>query len=265
MLNQVLLGRYIQGDSFIHRLDSRTKLLATFFFIFIIFLANNWVTYALLFAFVFLAIYLSQIPVNFFVKGIKPLLWIIIFTVGLQMFFTTGGTTYFQWHFIQITSFGIVNACYIFMRFVLIIVMSTLLTLTTPPLSLADSIEAILKPLEKIKFPVHELALMLSIAFRFVPTLMDEAQKIMNAQRARGVEFGEGSLVQQIKAVIPILVPLFVSAFNRALDLSLAMEARGYQGGEGRTKFRVLKYGKHDVYVFVAMSCLTMALVYLRG
>ena len=251
MLNQVLLGRYIQGDSFIHRLDSRTKLLSTFFFIFIIFLANNWLSYLLLFVFILLAIKLSQIPLDFFI-------------VGLQMFFTTGGTTYFEWHFIHITSFGIINACYIFMRFVLIIVMSTLLTLTTPPLSLADSIETLLKPLEKIKFPVHELALMLSIAFRFVPTLMDEAQKIMNAQRARGVEFGEGSMVQQIKAVIPILVPLFVSAFNRALDLSLAMEARGYQGGQGRTKFRVLQYSKQDLYVLVAMIILTAALFMTR-
>ncbi len=265
MLNQVLLGRYIQGNSFIHRLDSRTKLLSTFFFIVIIFLANNVVTYTILFLFMLLAIFLSEIPIDFFVKGIKPLLWIIIFTVVLQMLFTPGGTIYFQWHFISITSFGMLNAGFIFMRFLLIIVMSTLLTLTTPPLSLADSIESILSPLEKVKFPVHELALMLSIAFRFVPTLLDEAQKIMNAQRARGVEFGEGSIVQQIKAIIPILVPLFVSAFNRALDLSLAMEARGYQGGEGRTKFRVLKYDKQDGYVFVSMFCLMIALIILKS
>ena len=150
------------------------------------------------------------------------------------------------------------------MRFVLIIFMSTLLTLTTPPLLLADAIESILKPLKVIHFPVYEVALMLSIALRFVPTLMDETTKIMNAQRARGVDFGEGSLLQQMKSIIPILIPLFVSSFNRADDLATAMEARGYQGGEGRSKYRVLKWQTRDTLAFVAMAVLTVGLVILR-
>ncbi len=150
------------------------------------------------------------------------------------------------------------------MRFVLIIFMSTLLTLTTPPLSLADAIESILKPLKVVHFPVYEVALMLSIALRFVPTLMDETTKIMDAQRARGVDFGEGNLFQQMKAIVPILIPLFVSSFNRADDLATAMEARGYQGGEGRSKYRILKWRTRDTVAFITMGLLTVALLFLR-
>ena len=206
----------------------------------------------------------SKIKLSFFLKGVRPLLWLILFTVLLQIFFTRGGTVYWQWGFLSLTKFGLLNGAYIFMRFVLIIFMSTLLTLTTPPLSLADAIESILKPLKVIHFPVYEVALMLSIALRFVPTLMDETTKIMNAQRARGVDFGEGSLLQQMKAIVPILIPLFVSSFNRADDLATAMEARGYQGGEGRSKYRVLKWQTRDTLAFVAMAVLTIGLVILR-
>ena len=244
MLDKLLLGRYLQGDSFVHQLDPRTKFISTFVFIIIIFLANNWLTYLILAIFTLVALLASKIPMKFFWNGVKPLLWVILFTVVLQMLFTTGGDVYFEWGFIKITSFGVINAIYIFLRFVMIIFISTLMTLTTPPLQIADAMESIMKPLGKIGVPVHEIALMLSIALRFVPTLMDEAQKIMNAQRARGVDFGEGNLFEQMKAIIPILIPLFVSSFNRAEDLATAMEARGYQGGTGRTKYRVLTYGK---------------------
>ena len=209
-------------------------------------------------------ILISKIKLSFFLKGVRPLLWLILFTVLLQIFFTRGGTVYWQWGFLSLTKFGLLNGAYIFMRFVLIIFMSTLLTLTTPPLSLADAIESILKPLKVSHFPVYEVALMLSIALRFVPTLMDETTKIMNAQRARGVDFGEGSLLQQMKSIIPILIPLFVSSFNRADDLATAMEARGYQGGEGRSKYRVLKWQTRDTLAFVAMAVLTVGLVILR-
>ena len=265
MLDKLLLGRYLQGDSFIHRLDPRTKFLATFLFIIIVFLANNWLTYFILAIFTILALLVSKIPMSFFWNGVKPLLWVILFTVVLQMVFTTGGDIYVEWAFIKITSYGVINAIFIFLRFMFIIFISTLMTLTTPPLQIADAMESIMKPLGKIGVPVHEIALMLSIALRFVPTLMDEAQKIMNAQRARGVDFGEGNLFEQMKAIIPILIPLFVSSFNRAEDLATAMEARGYQGGTGRSKYRVLTYGKIDGIAATSLVILTIALVLFRG
>ena len=265
MLDKLLLGRYLQGDSFIHRLDPRTKFLATFLFIIIVFLANNWLTYFILAIFTMIALLASKIPMSFFWNGVKPLLWVILFTVLLQMVFTTGGEVYVEWAFIKITSYGVINAIFIFLRFMFIIFISTLMTLTTPPLQIADAMESIMKPLGKIGVPVHEIALMLSIALRFVPTLMDEAQKIMNAQRARGVDFGEGNLFEQMKAIIPILIPLFVSSFNRAEDLATAMEARGYQGGTGRSKYRVLTYGKIDGIAATSLVILTIALVLFRG
>ncbi|MER2118292.1 MAG: energy-coupling factor transporter transmembrane component T, partial [Enterococcus casseliflavus] len=190
---------------------------------------------------------------------------LILFTVGLQVLFTSGGETYWSWGIFNITQFGVMNGLFIFCRFVLIIFMSTLLTLTTPPLELSDAIEYLLRPLKVVRFPVHEVSLMLSIALRFVPTLMDETEKIMNAQRARGVDFGEGSLVQKMKAVIPLLIPLFVSSFNRAEDLATAMEARGYQGGEGRTKYRILHWHLQDTIVMVAFGLMTIVLVFIRS
>ena len=265
MLDKLLLGRYLQGNSFIHRLDPRTKFLATFVFIIIVFLANNWLTYFILAVFTLIALFASKIPMSFFWNGVKPLLWVILFTVLLQMVFTTGGEVYIEWAFIKITSYGVINAIFIFLRFMFIIFISTLMTLTTPPLQIADAMESIMKPLGKIGVPVHEIALMLSIALRFVPTLMDEAQKIMNAQRARGVDFGEGNLFEQMKAIIPILIPLFVSSFNRAEDLATAMEARGYQGGTGRSKYRVLTYGKIDGIAATSLVVLTITLVLFRG
>ncbi|MBB5177826.1 energy-coupling factor transporter transmembrane component T family protein [Melissococcus plutonius] len=265
MTNKLIFGRYIPGNSFIHTLDPRTKLIASFYYILIIFLANNWQTYLLLAVFTFLAILLSKINLAFFVRGIRPLLWLILFTVSLQILFTRGGTTYWEWGIFSLTFNGIANGLLIFCRFVLIIFMSTLLTLTTSPLALADAIEYLLCPLKVIRFPVHEVSLMLSIALRFVPTLMDETEKIMNAQRARGVDFGEGSLIQKMKAVIPLLIPLFVSSFNRAEDLATAMEARGYQGGEGRTRYRILYWHKNDLVVLLFFVLLTVGLFILRS
>ena len=193
------------------------------------------------------------------------MIWLILFTVMLQVLFSQGGTVYFKWWIFSVSSFGLQNGAFIFIRFVLIIFMSTLLTLTTPPLSLSDAIEYLLRPLKVVKFPAHEISLMLSIALRFVPTLMDETEKIMNAQRARGVDFGEGNLMQKMKAVVPLLIPLFVSSFNRAEDLAIAMEARGYQGGEGRTKYRVLHWKLNDSLVVVVFALLTVCLVWLRA
>ena len=206
-MNKILLGRYLPGSSLILRLDPRAKLLLSFYFVIIIFLANNWSSYFLLFFFMALTILLAKIKIGFFWKGVRPLIWLILFTVVLQIFFSTGGTVYWHWGILSVTSTGLVSGIYVFCRFVLIIFMSTLLTLTTPPLEIAGAMESLLKPLKKVHFPVYEVSLMLSIALRFVPTLMDEALKIMNAQRSRGVNFDQGSLMQRLKAVVPLLIP----------------------------------------------------------
>lgn len=264
MMEKLIFGRYIPGDSLIHRLDPRAKLMGAIWFIIIIFMANNWLTYLVLALFVLTAIKLSEISPKFFINGVKPLIWLILFTVILQILFTSGQTIWFRLGPIVISQEGIMNGVFIFMRFVLIIFMSTILTLTTMPLSLTDAIEYLLRPLDVVKVPVHEIALMLSIALRFVPTLMDETEKIMNAQRARGIDFGEGSIYQQMKAIVPLLIPLFVSSFNRAEELATAMEARGYKGGEGRTKYRQLNWHNRDTAVMVAFSLLSVALFVLR-
>ena len=260
MLDKVMIGRYLQSDSFIHTLDARTKLVAAFVYIILIFAANNLPTYGLFAAFLLLGIALSRVSLSIYLNSMRPLMWLLIFSVVLQVLFVQGGDVYFSWGIINISSIGLLNGLYIFLRFTLVILMSTLLTLTTAPLELADAIEHLMNPLKKLNVPVHEIALMLSIALRFVPTLMDEAQKIMNAQRARGSEFGEGNIIKQIKAIVPILVPLFVSSFNRADELATAMESRGYRGSVGRTKYRVLTYGKKD-YIVLASTAFLVVLV----
>lgn len=265
MMEKLIFGRYIPGSSFIHQLDPRAKLMGAIWFIIIIFMANNWLTYVALILFVLLAVKLSGISPRFFINGVKPLIWLILFTVILQVLFTSGQTIWFRFGPVVISQEGIVNGVFIFLRFVLIIFMSTILTLTTMPLSLTDAIEYLLRPLNAIKVPVHEIALMLSIALRFVPTLMDETEKIMNAQRARGIDFGEGNIYQQMKAIVPLLIPLFVSSFNRAEELATAMEARGYKGGEGRTKYRQLEWVSRDTLTMVAFGLLTSVLFILRG
>ncbi|SER82949.1 energy-coupling factor transport system permease protein [Isobaculum melis] len=264
-MDKLILGRYIPGDSIVHQLDPRVKLLGSIYFIFLLFFANNWQSYLFLAVFILVAIKLSKISLGFFLRGLKPLLWLIIFTVSLQLLFSRGGEIYFSFGPIAISQFGLINAALIFCRFVFIIFMSTLLTLTTIPLELTDAIEFILSPFKYVKLPVHEIALMISIALRFVPTLMDETTKIMNAQRARGVEFGEGNLFQQMKSIIPLLIPLFVSSFNRAEELATAMEARGYRGGEGRTKYRVLNWEVTDTMAVIVFAFVTVGVILLRG
>lgn len=264
MMNKLIFGRYIPGDSIIHKLDPRAKLVASFYFIGVIFIANTWQSYLFAGLFTLGCVLLSKISLGFFIRGVRPLIWLILFTVALQMFFTTGGVVYWSWWIFTLTQYGVMNGIFIFCRFILIIFMSTLLTLTTAPLELSDAIEYLLRPLKVLHFPVHEISLMLSIALRFVPTLMDETEKIMNAQRARGVDFGEGNLIQKMKAVIPLLIPLFVSSFNRAEDLATAMEARSYNGGEGRTKYRKLDWHLRDTLTIVVFAVFTVGLVLLR-
>ena len=264
-MDRLILGRYIPGNSFLHQLDPRSKLLAMFIFLFIIFWANNLVTNLLLLAFVFLLIVLSGIKFTFFLSGLKPMIGIILFTTLFQVFFTSGKEVIWSFGFITLTLEGLQQALVIFVRFILIIFFSTLLTLTTTPLSLADGIETGLAPLRRFKVPVHEIGLMLSMSLRFVPTLMDDTTRIMNAQRARGVDFNEGNIIQKVKSVIPILIPLFASSFKRADALATAMEARGYQGGEGRTKYRVLEWKKKDSLAMFMMLILSVLLYFLKS
>lgn len=263
-VNKLIIGQYLPLDSFVHRLDPRTKLLGAIWFVAIIFLARTWQSYAVLGLFVLLGMYLSAIPVSYFIRGVKPLLFLILFTTALQIFFTPGGEIIFQLGFIKITDQGLIQAAFIFVRFLLIIFMSTLLTLTTMPLAIADGLESLMQPLAKIKVPVHEIALILSIALRFVPTLMEEATKIMDAQKSRGATFGEGKLLDQMKAIVPLLIPLFINSIDRAEELAIAMTARGYKDGEGRTKYRKITYTRLDMYTLIGFCTLTILLWVMR-
>lgn len=236
-----------------------------FAFLLLIFWANNLITNVLIIAFVFAMVLLSQIRLSFFINGLKPMIGIILFTTFFQVFFTPGASVLWEFWIFKVSIEGLQQALIIFTRFVLIIFFSTLLTLTTTPLSLADGIESGLAPLKRLKVPVHEIGLMLSMSLRFVPTLMDDTTRIMNAQRARGVDFNEGNLIQKVKSVIPILIPLFASSFKRADALATAMEARGYQGGEGRTKYRVLEWKLPDTCAVIVMILLGVTLYVLKS
>lgn len=263
-MDKLILGRYIPGNSLIHRLDPRSKLIAMILYIIIVFWANNFITNLIMLTFTLVVIFLSQVKLSFFFNGIKPMVGIILFTTIFQMLFTQGGEVFLSLWIIKITSYGLSQAALIFMRFLLIILFSTLLTLTTTPLSLADAVESLLKPLERLKVPAHEIGLMLSLSLRFVPTLMDDTTRIMNAQRARGVDFGEGNLIQKVKSIIPILIPLFASSFKRADALAIAMEARGYQGGDGRTKYRLLRWTTKDSLTILVIISLGIFLFFLK-
>lgn len=246
-MSKIIVGRYIPGDSIVYRMDPRGKLLVTILFIFIIFLANNWVTYSIITLFALLAVFATKLKAKVFWDGIKPLIWLIFFTSVLQLFFTTGGTIYWKWWIFTLSSFGIANSIFIFIRFTLIILISTVMTVTTMPLEIADAMEWLLKPLKIFRVPVDKIALVMSIALRFVPTLFDQTLKIMNAQRSRGADFNDGGLIKRAKAIAPLLVPLFISSLEIAVDLSTAMEARGYRDSRGRTHYRILKWSNYDL------------------
>lgn len=262
-MDRLILGQYVPGDSLVHKLDPRTKLLSSVWFIMLIFLANGFLSYGLLASVVLAAAYISEIPISYYINGLKPLTFLILITVVLQLLFSQGDTVLFQLGWIQITQEGLINAVKIIIRFVLIIFMSTILTLTTTPLEIADGIESLLNPLKRFKVPVQEIALVLSIALRFVPTLMQETEKIMDAQKSRGVEFDVGSLVERMKKIVPLLIPLFISSIDRADELATAMTARGYHGGDHRTKLRALEWATKDYFAFGLFGILTIILIFL--
>lgn len=261
-MDNMILGRYIPGNSIVHRLDPRSKLVAMILLIIIVFWANNPITNVILFVATGIFVALSEVPLSFFIKGLKSMFFLITFTTLFQLFFISGGQVLFEMGFIKITTQGIEQAGIIFCRFVLIIFFSTLLTLTTMPLSLATAVESLLGPLKRFKVPVHEIGLMLSMSLRFVPTLMDDTIRIMNAQKARGVDFGEGNIIQKVKAMIPILIPLFATSLKRADSLATAMEARGYQGGHGRSQYRQLNW-MHKDSVALLLVCVLGGILFL--
>jgi len=264
MMDGIMIGRYVPGDSILHRMDPRSKLLLVFFFICIVFLANNVVTYTILGAYTLLLVALSKIQIKFILSGLKPILLLVAFTFLLHIFFTKEGDIWLDFGWLTIYKGGIEQGIFISLRFLFLILIATLLTLSTTPISLTDGLEELLNPLKRFKLPVHELALMMSISLRFIPTLLEETNKIMKAQTARGVDFSSGPIKDRVSAIVPLLVPLFVSSFKRAEELATAMESRGYRGGEGRTKYRLLKWGTSDTILLVSLAILSIVLFYFR-
>lgn len=264
-MDKMIFGRYIPADSVLHRMDPRSKLVLIFLFVCIVFLANNSLTYGTLLVYTIIMLSLSKISIRFIMTGLKPVLWLIIFTLILHLFLTKEGTLLFQWGWIEVYEEGVKQGVFISLRFFLLILMTSLLTLTTTPIEITDGLEELLGPLKRVKFPVHELALMMSISLRFIPTLMQETDKIMKAQAARGVDFTGGPVKDRVKAIIPLLIPLFISSFKRAEELAIAMEARGYRGGEGRTKYRQLSWGIRDTSMLLALGLVTALLAILRA
>ena len=263
MLKDITLGQYFPGNSIIHRLDPRTKLIMLVVYIVALFMAGGWISYALMFAFLAAVIKISTIPVKSILKGMKPLVMILVFTGVLNLFFTQDGEVLVDFWIITITTGGLSRAVMMVARILMLITCTFLLTYTTSPIALTDGLEALLNPLKKIKVPVHELSMMMCIALRFIPTLIEETDKIMCAQKARGADFENGSLMDRAKALIPILVPLFISAFRRADELATAMECRCYQGGEGRTKMKLLRYHREDFVSFGVGAGIVAAVVVL--
>jgi len=260
----ITLGQYYPGNSFIHRLDPRTKILSTLLLIIAVFLANTAVGYAALCAMVLFIILISGLPFMLVLKSVKPLLFIIVLTLVLHAVMGQGEHVLYQWKFIRVTEEGLRLGVQMAMRLILLLMISSILTFTTSPIVLTDGIEALLRPFRVIGVPAHELAMMMTIALRFIPTLMEETDRIIKAQTARGADFSGGNLLVRAKNMLPILVPLFISAFRRADDLAVAMEARCYRGGEGRTRMHQLAYRSGDVMAFVFAFAMIGLLAFLR-
>ena len=261
MLKDITLGQYFPGDTVVHRLDPRTKLITTILYIVALFCAEGIVGYGVVALSLLLAVKLSRVRFKALVRGLRPVLFIIVFTAVLNLFFTPG-TPIFEWGILSVTREGVVMALSMMARITLLIMGTFLLTYTTSPIALTDAMETLLNPLKKLRVPVHEFAMMMSIALRFIPTLIEETDKIMSAQKARGADFESGNLLQRAKALIPLLVPLFVSAFRRADELAMAMECRCYHGGEGRTKLRVLHFEARDFVTLALYGALCLGSIF---
>lgn len=252
MLKDITLGQFFPGKSILHKLDARFKILLMLAFVVLVFFADNLISFGYLLCLVVFMAVVSHISIKVLLQGLKPIVVISVFTALINLFWTTGTNTVFEFGFIHIYSEGIWRAVYMMIRIVsLVMGTSILLTYTTSPMDLTDALESLLSPLKKIHIPVHEFSMMMSLALRFVPTLIEETEKIINAQKARGADFESGNLLSRAKALIPILIPLFISSFSRATDLAVAMECRCYVGGEGRTRMRVMRFTATDVFVLL--------------
>ena len=263
MIRDITLGQYYSGNSPIHKLDPRTKILGVFAFIVSLFLVKDFVGFAICIVALGIIVSISRIPLSFILRGMKPIMMILAFTFFLNIFMVDGRILW-QWKFLKITEEGIYRALFMGLRLILLIISSSLLTLTTKPIELTDGLEKLMSPLGRIGVPSHEIAMMMSIALRFIPTLLSETDKIMKAQQARGADFESGNILQRAKSLIPILVPLFISAFRIASDLAMAMEARCYRGGRGRTRMNAIKFGKNDVFAGVLLVLLIAILIFYR-
>lgn len=263
MLKDITIGQYYPTGSWIHQLDPRSKLINTFLLIIGLFFVSNFIAYFFVAAFIYLSILVSKIPVKYMLKGIKPLRFIIIFTFVINMFMTRG-TTLFVIGPLVATQEGLYQAAFMAIRLIFLVVGTSLLTLTTSPIALTDGIESLLRPFKRIGVPAHELAMMMTIALRFIPTLLEETDKIMKAQMARGADFESGNLINRAKSLVPLLVPLFISAFRRADELAMAMEARCYRGGENRTRMKELKMTAKDIWSLAAMAGLFAVVLGIR-
>lgn len=253
MIRDITLGQYYPEQSVIHRLDARTKILGTLLYIIEIFLVNSFAGFGLVILALGVLIGISRVPVRFIFKGLKAVVFIILLTFVLNLFMFDG-TVLWHWKFLTITYEGLYRSCFMALRLILLIIGTSMLTLTTKPMELTDGLEKLLKPFNRLGLPSHEIALMMSIALRFIPTLLEETDKIMKAQQARGADFESGNLIQRVKNMIPILIPLFVGSFRIAQDLALAMEARCYHGGVGRTRMKEIVFSRRDVVAGVLLA-----------
>lgn len=264
MLNDVTFGQYYPTKSFVHKLDPRIKLLALIAYIVLLFCADNFYSLFACALVLFASIIASHVPIGRVLKSIKAIIFILIFTSVLNLFFHGGENILLEWKFIKIYREGVIFAVFLILRLFFLVMGSSVLTLTTTPVSLTDGIESLLTPLKWIRFPVHELALIMSIALRFIPTLIDETNRIISAQKARGADFESGNIFKRIKAIIPILIPLLISAFRRAEELGDAMDARCYSGSKNRTKYKKLKFGVRDLIAFLVFGALIAGVVLLN-
>lgn len=263
-MKDVTFGQYYPVNSFLHRLDPRTKLLFLIAYIAMTFVATNFYGLAVCFLLFILMMAFSRVPIKSVLRSVKGVLFLLIFTAVLNVFFYKGDTVVVSWHFITITKEGIIYSVFLICRLFLLVMGSSILTLTTTPMALTDGIESLLFPLKLIHLPIHELALIMSIALRFIPTLMDETERIMNAQKSRGADFESGSVFARAKAVVPILIPLLISSFHRAEELGDAMDARCYSGSKHRTKYKKLRFGWRDIIAFLFMAAMIAGVIVLR-
>ena len=264
MLTDITIGQYFPGNSLLHKMDPRAKLILTFADIVAVFVPRNWAGLSLAVAFLVMSVWLSHLPLKLIFKSLKPILPLIVFTSIINIFYVRDGLVLVDWWIIHITLQGVVTAVFIAVRILCLIAGSSLLTYTTSPTALTDALERLMKPLKFLHVNVHELAMMMTIALRFIPTLIEETDKIMSAQKARGADMESGGLMQRIKALIPILIPLFVSSFRRAYELAMAMECRCYRGGDGRTRMKQLHLAGRDTACLVVMAMLVTALILLN-